>query len=43
MKRKFTHEEIVVTTALVICSSSFFYFFSVFMYNIIVTGVNLSI
>jgi len=43
MKRKFTHEEIAVTTALVICSSSFFYFFSVFMYNIIVTGVNLSI
>ena len=43
MKRKFTHEEIVVTTALVICSSSFFYYFTVFVYNIVVNGVSLSI
>jgi len=43
MKRKFTHEEIAVAAVLAICSSSFFYYFTVFVYSVIVNGVNMSI
>jgi len=43
MKRKFTHEEIIVTSVIVTMCASMVYLFGLLVYNVVSSGVNMTI
>ena len=43
MKRKFSHEEVLVTSLLVAMCASMMYIFGLLIYNVVISGINMSI